>query len=432
MYTSNCLSVNEAGHLAIDGADTVLLAERFGTPLYVLSENEINANCKSFTEALKRNYGDRAMAYYASKALNCKEMLRIVDREGMGVDVVSGGELFTAHAVGFPADKMILHGNNVTPAELTEAVDYGVGTIVVDNIFELELLNGICEAKGKTQEIMLRIKPGVEAHTHKYVMTGSIDSKFGFALENGEADEAVKTALTHKNLLLKGLHCHIGSQIFESEPFCEAERIMLRFLNKANKEYGAKITKLNLGGGFGIKYVDSDMFSPVSDMINTVAEVIKSECEALGIELPYVIMEPGRGIVGSAGITLYTVGGIKNIEGVRTYVSIDGGMTDNPRYALYGSEYTALIANKAAKKADMKVTIAGKCCESGDLIQENTYIQSCAVGDIMAVLSTGAYNYSMASNYNRIPRPEMVLIRNGEPQTIIKRESYEDIVRNDI
>ncbi len=432
MNISNCLSVNEMGHLAIDGVDTAALAERFGTPLYVLSENDILSNCNCFTQALKRNYGDNAMAYYASKALNCKEILRIVNGENMGVDVVSGGELYTARTVDFPAEKIILHGNNVTPAELTQAVEYGVGIIVVDNIFELELLNGICEALGKTQEIMLRIKPGVEAHTHKYVMTGSIDSKFGFALENGEADTAVKTALSHKNLKLNGLHCHIGSQIFESEPFCEAERIMLRFLNKANKEYGANISKLNLGGGFGIKYVDSDMFSPVSDMIDTVAKVIKSECEALNIELPYIIMEPGRGIVGSAGITLYTVGGIKEIAGVRTYVSVDGGMTDNPRYALYGSEYTAIIANRAAEKADMKVTIAGKCCESGDLIQENTFIQNCAVGDIMAVLSTGAYNYSMASNYNRIPRPEMVLIREGEPQTIIKRESYEDIVRNDI
>lgn len=432
MFISSCLSTNEKGHLAIDGVDVLSLAESHGTPLYCMSEKEIRKNCRSFTEALKSNYGENAMAYYASKALNCKEILRIVGSENMGVDVVSGGELYTARSVNFPAEKIIFHGNNKTATELTEAVDYGVGTIVVDNIFELELLNGICMAKGVTQGIMIRIKPGVEAHTHKFVMTGSIDSKFGFALENGEADEAVKAAVKLNNLKLIGIHCHIGSQIFEDEPFCEAARIMLRFLSKANKEYGAKISRLNLGGGFGIKYLDNDMFSPVSDMIASVARAIKDECAALGIELPFVILEPGRGIVGSAGITLYTVGGIKKIEGVRTYVSVDGGMPDNPRYALYGSDYTAVIANRAGEKADMKVTIAGKCCESGDLIQENTCIQNCAVGDIMAVLSTGAYNYSMASNYNRIPRPEMVLIRDKKPVTIIKRESYEDLTRNDI
>lgn len=432
MYIADCLSINNNGHLAIDGVDTVTLAERFGTPLYCMSEAEIKRACRSFTAGLERNYDKNAMAVFASKALNCKELLRIVMSEGMGVDVVSGGELFTAKSVGFPCEKIIFHGNNKTTSELIDAIEYRVGIIVVDNIFELETLNKLCEARNVTQDIMFRIKPGVEAHTHKFIMTGGIDSKFGFALENGEADEAIKTALKYKNLNLVGLHCHIGSQIFEAEPFCEAAKIMLRVIKKSNDEYGANITKLNLGGGFAIKYIPENIFSPVGDMLDAVATAVKDECKKLEMSVPYIIVEPGRSIVGSAGITLYTVGGVKTIEGVRTYVSIDGGMPDNPRYALYGSEYTALIANKAREKADMKVTIAGKCCESGDLIQENANIQSCSAGDIVAVLATGAYNYSMASNYNRIPRPEMIMIKNKEPVTIIKRESYEDITKNDI
>ena len=432
MYIADCLSINNNGYLAIDGVDTVTLAERFGTPLYCMSEAEIKRACRSFTTGLERNYDKNAMAVFASKALNCKELLRIVMSEGMGVDVVSGGELFTAKSVGFPCEKIIFHGNNKTTSELIDAIEYRVGIIVVDNIFELETLNKLCEARNVTQDIMFRIKPGVEAHTHKFIMTGGIDSKFGFALENGEADEAIKTALKYKNLNLVGLHCHIGSQIFEAEPFCEAAKIMLRVIKKSNDEYGANITKLNLGGGFAIKYIPENIFSPVGDMLDAVATAVKDECKKLEMSVPYIIVEPGRSIVGSAGITLYTVGGVKTIEGVRTYVSIDGGMPDNPRYALYGSEYTALIANKAREKADMKVTIAGKCCESGDLIQENANIQSCSAGDIMAVLATGAYNYSMASNYNRIPRPEMIMIKNKEPVTIIKRESYEDITKNDI
>lgn len=432
MFIMDCLDTNEHGHLTIGGADTVSLAERYGTPLYVLSETQVRASMREFRKAMQSCYGDNSLVIYASKALNCKELCRIANDEGLGLDVVSGGELYTAVSVDFPRERIYFHGNNKTHAELQYALESGVGTIVVDNITELELLNALAESAGVTQEIMLRIKPGVEAHTHQYIMTGSIDSKFGFALENDEARRAVELALSHKHLRLRGLHCHIGSQIFEVEPFCETARVMMRFIRAIKDEFGVEIEKLNLGGGFGIKYVAENDPRHPDEFLRQVSAVVNGEAERLGVSRPMMLIEPGRAIVAPAGITLYTVGGIKEIAGVRTYVSVDGGMPDNPRYALYGSEYTALIANKAAMPADQKVTIAGKCCESGDLLQENTYIQSAAVGDVLAVLATGAYNYSMASNYNRIPRPEMVMVRDGEARTIIRRESYADLVRNDV
>ncbi len=432
MFIMDCLDTNEHGHLTIGGADTVSLAERYGTPLYVLSEAQVRASMREFRKAMQSCYGDNSLVIYASKALNCKELCRIANDEGLGLDVVSGGELYTAVSVDFPRERIYFHGNNKTHAELQYALESGVGTIVVDNITELELLNALAESAGVTQEIMLRIKPGVEAHTHQYIMTGSIDSKFGFALENDEARRAVELALSHKHLRLCGLHCHIGSQIFEVEPFCETARVMMHFIRAIKDEFGVEIEKLNLGGGFGIKYVAENDPRHPDEFLRQVSAVVNGEAERLGVSRPMMLIEPGRAIVAPAGITLYTVGGIKEIAGVRTYVSVDGGMPDNPRYALYGSEYTALIANKAAMPADQKVTIAGKCCESGDLLQENTYIQSAAVGDVLAVLATGAYNYSMASNYNRIPRPEMVMVRDGEARTIIRRESYADLVRNDV
>ncbi|MEA4912522.1 MAG: diaminopimelate decarboxylase [Oscillospiraceae bacterium] len=432
MYLSDCLSVLENGHLAMDGVDTVALAQRFGTPVYCLSDAEIRRACRTFTEALRGQFGANAAVLYASKALCCKEVLRIVQSEGMGLDVVSGGELYTAKSVGFPADRIYFHGNNKTAGELADALEYGVGTVVADNLFELETLAKLCEAKGIRQDVLLRIKPGVEAHTHKFILTGCIDSKFGFALENGEAEAAVQRAAGCKALRLVGLHCHIGSQIFESEPFCEAARVMLRFMDRCGREYGTAMHTLNLGGGYAIKYLPENRFTPAKQMIETVARAVKAECAALGMETPRILLEPGRRIVGSAGVTLYTVGAIKEIENVRTYVSVDGGMTDNPRYALYQAEYTALLANRANAPADCRVTIAGQCCESGDLIQENTLLQNAAPGDILAVLSTGAYNYSMASNYNRIPRAPVVLVRDGDAQVIVRRETYEDLLRCDI
>ena len=432
MFTAQCLGVNEHGHLTVGGADSVTLAGEYGTPLYLLDEGELRRNCKAFVGAARLSFGTDAIVAYASKALCCKELCRIAKSEGLHLDVVSGGELYTAMSAGFPPENVFFHGNNKTAGELITALEQGVGHVVVDNIEELRTLDALGAARGKKQPILLRIKPGVEAHTHKYVVTGSIDSKFGFALENGEAAEAVRLALAASGVRLDGLHCHIGSQIFETEPFCEAARVMLRFIKQIKNETGAEMSLLNLGGGFGIKYVEAnDPLSPEA-MLAAAGTAIDAECAVLGITKPRIAIEPGRAIVGPAGVTLYTVGSVKNIVGVRSYVAVDGGMPDNPRYALYGSEYTALVANKALEPADFKATIAGRCCESGDLLQENAMIQRPEPGDILAVLGTGAYNYSMSSNYNRLPKPPIVLINDGKARVIVRGESYEDVAAFDI
>ena len=431
MFISNCLDVNEHGHLTIDGADTVALAQQYGTPVYCMSENELRAACRGFKSALSEFFGDDSMVLYASKALSCKEIYRIVMDEGLGIDVVSGGELFTALSVGFPADKVFFHGNNKTTQEMAYAMESGVGYIVIDSMYELETLGAIAKSCGKTQNVLLRIKPGVEAHIHQFVLVGSIDSKFGFAAHNGEALEAVDKLSEYPNLVYKGLHCHIGSQIFEIEPFAETARVMLDFIGNVKQSYGIDTPILNLGGGFGIKYTPQNVPCALKDVLGAVAAVVDEECAKLNIPRPFIAIEPGRAIAAPAGITLYTVGAVKDIKDVRTYVSVDGGMTDNPRYSLYGSEYTAVIANKADKAADFKVTIAGRCCET-DLLQENTYIQKPDPGDIMAMLSTGAYNYAMASNYNRLPKPPIVMVKDGESRVVVKRETYDDLIRHDV
>lgn len=425
-------SINECGHLCIDNCDAVDLAKEYGTPLYVMNENVIRENCRSFVNAFNEFYNGHGRAYYASKAFSCLEIYRIINEEGMGVDVVSGGELYTAIKAGFPAEKINFHGNNKTPEELTMALEYGVGKIIVDNYAEFELINTIAASMGKVADIAIRIKPGIEAHTHDYIKTGQIDSKFGFAIENGEAILAVEKSLTFDNLKLSGIHCHIGSQIFDITPFVDAATVMMDFIKTVKEKFGIVIEELNLGGGFGIKYVESDEPKPFCDYISAVSEVVKNKAQQIGINIPFVSIEPGRSIVAEAGVTLYTVGGIKDIPGVRTYVSVDGGMSDNIRYALYQAEYTVMNASNADKTLTEQVTIAGKCCESGDLIQENVMISKTNPGDILAVLSTGAYNYSMASNYNRIPRPAVVMVNGDKHRVIIKRETYEDIIKNDI
>ncbi len=432
MYVSDCIQVNEKGHLTIGGCDTVELANRFGTPAYVFDEVEIRRNCRAFVDSINENYAGNGMVLYASKAFCCKEMCRICAEEGMGLDVVSGGELFTALSVDFPAEKIYFHGNNKTPEELQMAVDHHVGRIVVDNIFELETLDKIARDADRVIEILFRIKPGINAHTHDFIRTGQIDSKFGFALETGEAMQAVKKALTMANLKLMGIHCHIGSQIFDIDPFELAAKVMLDFIAQVKEETGTELGVLNLGGGFGIKYLQTDRPRPFADYMKKVSAVIKEYSAELGLKMPYVIIEPGRSIVGAAGITLYTVGAVKKIPNVRTYISVDGGMGDNPRYILYQAQYEIICANKANEPRECTATIAGKCCETGDLIQEGTSVQRVEPGDILAVLSTGAYNYSMASNYNRIPRPPVVFVKDGEARLVIKRESYEDLTRNDI
>lgn len=432
MFVSDCLNVNEKGHLEIGGCDTIDLAEKYGTPLYVVDENEIRKNCRAFVKSIEDNYNGHGTVAYASKAFSCMEMYRICKQENMSIDTVSAGEIYTALKAGFPAERIYFHGNNKTLDEIEFALDNNVGRIVVDNLTELEKIEKAAKKRNIAAKIMFRIKPGIDAHTHSFIRTGQIDSKFGLALENGEAMVGVKRALALKNVELCGLHCHIGSQIFDISPFELAAEVMMDFIAKIKEEIGAEIKELNLGGGFGIKYTEEDKPAPYSDYMNRVAAVIKKKAEEHSMELPFIIIEPGRSIAGAAGITLYTVGAVKEIENVRTYVSIDGGMTDNPRYILYQSTYEILCANKANEPKTEKITLAGKCCESGDLIQENAMIQKVVPGDTIAVLSTGAYNYSMASNYNRIGRPAVVMTNNGESRIIVKRESFEDLVRNDV
>ena len=432
MFVSDCLSVNEKGHLTISGCDTVALAEQYGTPLYVMSEDKIRDTCRRYKASIDRYYGGNGAPIYASKAFSCKEICRIVTSEGLDLEVVSGGELFTALSAGVDAKHIHFQGNNKSLREIEYAIESGVGDIVVDNLSELRRIEKISAEKGVVTSISMRIKPGIDAHTHEFIRTGQIDSKFGFALETGEAFEAVREAVRAEHVDLIGLHCHIGSQIFDKSPFVLAAEVMLAFYNKIYAELGKKLTHLNLGGGFGIKYKDADAAVAYEDYMNDVSAAVHASCEKYGLTIPKIYIEPGRSIVGEAGITLYTVGDIKTIPQVRTYVAIDGGMYDNPRYALYQSDYTCLIANRADQPANFKATIAGKCCESGDLIQENTMIQKPEIGDILAVLSTGAYNYSMASNYNRNVKPACVMICDGQSRVIIKGETYEDLIHNDL
>lgn len=432
MFVASNLGSNEQGHLTIGGCDAIEVAKEFGTPLYVLDENTVRQNCRTFQKSIEDNYAGNGLTVYASKALNCKEMCRIVKEEGLGIDVVSGGELFTALSVDFPVEKIVFHGNNKTQDELIMAIESGVGRIVVDNLTELRTIEALAKERDKNVGVMLRVKPGIDAHTHNFIRTGQIDSKFGFALETGEAFEAVKEVIAQKNLTLKGLHCHIGSQIFDVDPFKLAARVMLELMARIKNELSYEVEELNLGGGFGIKYLKDDDAKPYELFMQEVSGVVKDSCKELGLRVPFILIEPGRSIVGPAGTTLYTVGAVKTIPNVRTYVSVDGGMGDNPRYILYQSEYSAAVANRVTAPAKFEVTIAGKCCESGDLVQENIKLQEVQPGDILAVFSTGAYNYSMASNYNRIPRPAMVMITEGSPRLIIRRETYEDLIKNDL
>lgn len=432
MFVTSSLGSNEKGHLTVGGVDAVELVREFGTPLYVMDERTIRGHCRTFQKSIEDNYGGNGLTVYASKAFNCKEMCRIIKDEGLGIDVVSGGELYTALSVDFPPERIVFHGNNKTEEEIKTALEAGVGRIVVDNLFELRTIEQMAQRLNKNAGVMIRIKPGIDAHTHNFIRTGQIDSKFGFALETGEAFSAVKEVLEQKNVTLKGVHCHIGSQIFEIEPFKAAAEVMLGFMAKVKEELCYEIKELNLGGGFGIRYLIDDDAKLYKTFMEQVSITVKETCKRLKLNIPFIMIEPGRAIVGPAGTTLYTVGAVKTIPGIRNYVSVDGGMTDNPRYILYQSEYSIAVANKIDEPADYIATIAGRCCESGDLIQEDAKIQTPEAGDILAVFCTGAYNYSMASNYNRVPRPAVVMIKDGKPRLIIKRESYEDMVKNDI
>ena len=431
MLVSENLSVKN-NHLMIGSHDAVELAKKYGTPLYVLDEDLMRKNCRTYKNALEKHYDGNGMVLFASKAFCSLYTCKVVEEEGLGLDVVSGGELYTAIKAGFPMEKVFFHGNNKTRAELELAVKNGVGHIVCDNIYELEMLDALAGENSVVQKIMFRIKPGVDAHTHDFVKTGQIDSKFGFALENGEAFEIIEKALKMSNVEVDGVHCHIGSQIFDIEPFCETARVMMDFVSEIKDKLSLEINMLNLGGGFGIKYTDEDDPVPYDRYIEEVSAIVKEIATEKEIKIPKILIEPGRSIVAPAGVTLYTVGGVKDIKDVRKYVSVDGGMVDNPRYIMYGAKYMAVVANNADAKSVEKVTIAGKCCESGDLLIENIMMPEIKTGDTLAVLATGAYNYSMSSNYNRIPRPPVIALSGPESKVIIKRETYDDVIANDV
>ena len=434
MNTRETLSVGSNGHLVIGGCDAVALARSFGTPLYVMDEAYIREMCRAYREALERFYGGNGMILYASKAFCCTAMYKIAEQEGLGADVVSGGELYTARTAGFPAEKICLHGNNKLPREIEEAVNFGVGYIVADAYIELDRIDAAARACGKVQDVLLRVNPGVEAHTHRYIQTAKTDSKFGFSLAGGEAEKVSLYALQKKNIRLRGYHCHIGSQIFEKQSFCIAADKMTAFMAEMKAKHAFAADTLNLGGGFGIWYTDEDeKFTPAlyARYLEAVLGEVRAKAKEYAIDEPFVLFEPGRSIVGEAGVTLYTVGAIKEIAGVRKYVAVDGGMFDNPRYALYQAKYTAVLANLAAEKPTETVSVAGKCCESGDIVCADVMLPAAQEGDILAVLSTGAYNYSMASNYNRNLVPPVVLAKDGTAEYIVRPQTYEDLVRND-
>ncbi len=424
--------VNAAGHLTAAGLDTVELAREFGTPAYLLDTDAVRAMCRLYKSAFHTFFGPDSTPAFAGKALCYKGLYRLIAEEGLAADCVSPGELFTAHAAGFPMEKVFFHGNNKTDADLALAVDLGVGHIVVDSPDELGALAQIAAGKGAKPHILLRITPGIDPHTHKKIITGNVDSKFGMAIATGQADDFVKAALASSPLVLDGFHCHVGSQIFDIEPFRDACDIMLAFIARMRQATGFEAPILNIGGGFGVRYTERDPMIDYRANIQALGEEIDRMCALHGVKKPAILMEPGRSIVAAAGCTLYTVGSVKTIPGFRSYVSVDGGMPDNPRYALYQSEYTVVNASRAADRADFPCTVAGRCCESGDLLAEGVSVAKPSRGDILAVLVTGAYNYSMASNYNRIPRPPVIELSGGKATVAVRRETYDDLIRLDV
>ena len=435
MYERDSLKINSNGHLEVGGVDCVDLAKDFGTPLYVFDEAYIRKMMAVYRDTLAKNYGENGMVLYASKAFSCKAIYAIANDENIGVDVVSGGELYTALQAGFPAEKIYMHGNNKLDYELEEALDAGIGCIVADAYSEIDKIDSMAKKRGIKQKILLRINPGVEAHTHAFVQTATTDSKFGFSISGGAAEQITAYAMQKENVALEGYHCHIGSQIFEKQSFVLAVEKCMDFAAQMQEKLGFTLKTLNIGGGFGIWYTDEDRkISPegYAEYLEALIAAVKGKAQEKRMSLPYLLLEPGRSIIGEAGVTLYTVGAIKEIPGVKKYVAVDGGMFDNPRYALYEAKYTPLLANRATEENTELVTIAGKCCESGDIIAANVYLPKAETGDILAVLSTGAYNYSMAMNYNRNKIPPCVLVHEGQAEYIVRPQTYEDLVRNDV
>lgn len=431
MIHSN-ISILENGHLAFSGVDVVELAEKYGTPLYITDENRIRENCRKYKSAVEKYFGKDSLPCFASKALSYKDIYRIIASEGLGADVVSGGELYTALSVDFPADKIYFHGNNKTESEIVYALKSGIGGFIVDNFDELELLNELAGREGNKQQILLRVSPGIDPHTHRAVVTGNVDSKFGVAIETGQAIRFVEAALACENLLLEGIHCHIGSQIFDEYPFTDAAKIMLDFALEVKNKFGLSFAKINLGGGIGVRYVEEDPNIDIDDIMCKIKNELDKLVSERGLDRPVFIFEMGRYICADAGMTVYSVGSVKEIEGYKKYVCIDGGMADNPRYALYESKYTVYNASNANLPRNTVASVAGRCCESGDLIGDNMPMQEFKRGDILAVAVTGAYNHSMSMNYNKLPKPAMVSVNNGSERLVIKRQTYEGLISDEI
>lgn len=420
--------VNNQGHLAIGGCDTVQLAADFGTPLYLFDESDLRRKCAEFKAEFGQRYADTTVIY-AAKAFINRALALILKEEGLGLDVVSAGELSIAQSVGFPMDKVYFHGSNKSAEEIRLAIKWHIGRIVVDNFHELAMLGKMAEEPGYTPDILLRLSPGIDPHTHRYIATGIIDSKFGFPLSSGE--EAVAQAMSAPNLNLVGLHFHIGSLIFDTEPYQQAIDVTLNFAVEMKRKYGFELKEINVGGGFAIQYTPDSPAPHTNVYAEAIASRIIGKCRELGLALPQLIIEPGRAIAGRAGVALYKVGVVKDIPGVRRYVSVDGGMADNIRPALYGAKYEAVAANKASEKAAGKVTIAGRFCESGDILIQDIDLPPLSADDIIAIPDCGAYCLSMASNYNASLKPAIVLVKGGQAQLIRRRETLDDLVRYD-
>lgn len=427
------ITIGANGHLYFAGQDTADLAREYGTPLYLMDEDRIRRNCRAYLEAFARNFPKGSRPFYASKACSFKAIYRIMKEEGMGADVVSCGEIVTATAAGFDLANTCFHSNNKTDADIRYAMEHGVGCFVVDSMEEVTAIEQIAAELGKKQKILLRLTPGIDPHTFEAVATGRVDSKFGTAIETGQAEKIVLYTLRQPHLKLAGFHCHIGSQIFRLEVYERALKVMLSFIRSMAYGHKYMAEELDIGGGFGVRYIGNEPVMDIGERVDAVAKMYHRICREMEVPEPVFMMEPGRSIVADAGMTLYTVGSVKEIRGYKNYISVDGGMTDNPRYALYGSRYICLPAERMYEQRTKKYSVVGRCCESGDIIQENVLMpEDMQRGDLLAVCTTGAYNYSMASNYNRIPRPPVVFLKDGKSEVVVRRESYEDLVRLDV
>lgn len=423
--------VQSDGHLEIGGVDTTELAKEFGTPLYVYDVAHIRSQSRTFRKSFSQQ-GVKGQVAYASKAFSCVAMIQLMEEEGLNLDVVSGGELHTALFAGFPPERIHFHGNNKSLSEIEMAVQADIGCFIADNFHELRLLEDVGRRLGKKITVLLRITPGVEAHTHEYIATGQEDSKFGFDLESGQVYEALNYVLNREIFECLGLHCHIGSQIFDANGFEIAIEKIFRQLHARFEELAFVPKVLNLGGGFGIRYTDEDTPQTAGEYVEALIRAVKKESVRFEFPIPEIWVEPGRAIVGNAGTTLYTIGSQKEIPGVRRYLAVDGGMSDNLRPALYDAKYEAMLANRGWAACDQTVSVAGKCCETGDMLIWDLQLPEVCTGDLLAVFSTGAYGYSMSNNYNRIPRPAIVFVENGNASLVVRRETYENLVQLDL